>query len=168
MEKSELGIIYCDMDGVLADFLAGAEKVLGHHFNAPYQENKEKFERKNKIAQTEEFWADLPVMKDALKLWNYIDKYGANVLTAYAEWDENSKKGKIDWVKKHLHLSSMSRFHAVKREDKEKYATSSGKKNVLIDDYEKNIKEFENAGGIGIHHINTKVTIMKLKELGFR
>jgi len=167
MTKIDYGTIYCDMDGVLVDFLKGAEKVVGHPFDAPYQSKKEKFERKYKIAQTEGFWANLPIMKDAMRLWNYIDKYNAQILTAYADWDENSKKGKVDWVEKHLHLP-LNRFHAVSREEKKHYALSGKKKNILIDDYEKNIKEFNAAGGIGIHHVNVRVTIMKLKELGFK
>jgi FMN phosphatase YigB (HAD superfamily) len=167
MIKHNYGIIYCDMDGVLVDFLGGAEKVLGHAFEAPYQDKKEKFERKYKIAQTEDFWANLPLMKNSMTLWNYINKYNAHILTAYADWDDNSRKGKRDWVEKHLHLP-LNRFHAVARDEKKDYATSGNKQNILIDDYEKNIKEFNAAGGIGIHHVNIRVTIRKLKELGFK
>ena len=87
-------------------------------------------------------------------------------MTAYAEWDPASKAGKEDWVQEHLKLP-LQRFHAVKREEKKNYAMSGDKPNILIDDYEKNIVEFNAAGGIGIHHVNAKVTIMKLKELGY-
>ena len=31
----------------------------------------------------------------------------------------------------------------------------------------KNVEEFKNAGGIGIHHINAASTIRKLKKLGY-
>lgn len=154
------------MDGVLVDFLKGAEKVLGHPFEGSYNDKKEKFMRKHKLAQTEDFWANLPPMKDYQVLWNHINKHKAHILTAYAEWDPDSKEGKIDWVNKYLHIP-MSRFHAVKREEKKHFAMTSGKPNILIDDYEKNIREFNAAGGHGIHHVNVKVTIMKLKELGY-
>ena len=42
------------------------------------------------------------------------------------------------------------RINLVKRQDKKKYAVIDGVQNVLIDDYLKNIKEWESAGGIGI------------------
>jgi hypothetical protein len=164
--KENIGIIYCDMDGVLVDFLAGAEKVLGHHFDAPYNDKKDKIARKAKIASHDNFWADLPPMKDFKTLWKVIDKYDAHILTAYAEWDSSSIEGKKLWVKKHLNLP-MDRFHAVKREEKQDYTKDGDKKNILIDDYIKNIKEFDNADGIGIHHVSARVSLLKLRELGF-
>ena len=39
--------------------------------------------------------------------------------------------------------------------------------NVLVDDHTKNIREWEEMGGIGIHHTSAERTIAKLKELGF-
>jgi len=54
------------------------------------------------------------------------------------------------------------------RSDKQKYATTNGKPNVLIDDYIKNINEWEAKGGIGIHHTNVSKTISELKRLGFK
>ena len=59
------------------------------------------------------------------------------------------------------------RINLVKRQDKKKYAVIDGVQNVLIDDYLKNIKEWESAGGIGIHHINAQTSINSLKKLGF-
>ena len=41
------------------------------------------------------------------------------------------------------------------------------KKNILIDDYIKNVREFTQAGGIGIHHTSTSQTLSELKKLGF-
>ena len=59
------------------------------------------------------------------------------------------------------------RINLVKREDKQKYAMSDGVANILIDDYIKNIREWEAQGGIGIHHTSAKNTINSLKKLGF-
>jgi 5'(3')-deoxyribonucleotidase len=169
MKNENYGIIYCDMDGVLVDFLKGAEHALGHPFEAPTRDAKEKEMRKNHIENIPHFWQTLPEMAGAQSLWSKIDKYEAHILTAYAEWDRNSKAGKEIWVKKHLGLTDMSRFNAVLRHQKQDYAVSkNGKPNILIDDYIKNIKEFEAAGGVGIHHVSAKVTILKLKQLGFR
>ena len=43
-----------------------------------------------------------------------------------------------------------------------------GSSNILIDDYIKNIKEFNAKGGIGIHHTDTGKTLRELKNLGFK
>ena len=44
----------------------------------------------------------------------------------------------------------------------------NGKPNILIDDYVKNIKEWEAKGGIGVHHTDVSKTVGKLKRLGFK
>lgn len=171
MQTEKLGTIYCDMDGVLADFMKGAHDVLGHAFddkdlnkmNPNHKQNT-----RDKVAKHPGFWEDLPLMPGALQLWKFINKYNAHILTAYPSWDPGGKKGKRIWVKKHLNNLPDERFHAVQRAEKQDYAKTDGKPNILIDDYIKNIKEFEAAGGIGIHHIDAETTISKLKKLGFR
>ena len=59
-------------------------------------------------------------------------------------------------------------INLVLRSQKQKYATTGGKANVLIDDYIKNIKEWESKGGIGIHHTSVPKTIGELKKLGYK
>ena len=54
------------------------------------------------------------------------------------------------------------------RAQKQAYAQTDGKPNVLIDDYIKNIKEWEDKGGIGIHHTAVPKTLNELKRLGFK
>jgi hypothetical protein len=56
----------------------------------------------------------------------------------------------------------------VLRAQKASFAQTDGKPNVLIDDYIKNIKEWENKGGIGIHHTAVPKTLNELKRLGFK
>lgn len=171
MQTEKYGIIYCDMDSVLVDFMKGAHDVLGHPFDDKdlnKMDPNHKQNVRNKVAKHPEFWENLPPMHDAMQLWKFINKYDAHILTAYPSWDPDGKKGKRIWVKKHLGNLPDERFHAVRREEKQDYAKSDGKPNILIDDYIKNIEEFNRAGGIGIHHTDTESTISKLKKLGFR
>jgi len=44
----------------------------------------------------------------------------------------------------------------------------NGKSNLLIDDYIKNIHEWEAMGGIGVHHTSPSNTLAELKRLGFK
>jgi 5'(3')-deoxyribonucleotidase len=164
MEASndDLPEIYCDMDQVLCDFMKGADKALGSSF---VQADKD--ERWNKINQTKGFWENLEWMPGAKRLYQFIEKYDPYVLSAYSGRDPSSKNGKMKWLTKNTNWKK-SRINLVIRSHKQKYATTDGKPNVLIDDYKKNIMEWESKGGIGIHHTEVSKTIAKLKRLGYK
>jgi 5'(3')-deoxyribonucleotidase len=164
MEASndDLPEIYCDMDQVLCDFMKGADKALGSSF---VQADKD--ERWNKINQTKGFWANLEWMPGAKRLYQFIEKYDPYVLSAYSGRDPSSKNGKMKWLTKNTNWKK-SRINLVVRSHKQKYATTDGKPNVLIDDYKKNIMEWESKGGIGVHHTEVSKTIANLKRLGYK
>ena len=164
MEASndDLPEIYCDMDQVLCDFMKGADKALGSSFV-----QADKKIRWNKINQTKGFWANLEWMPGAKRLYQFIEKYDPYVLSAYSGRDPSSKNGKMKWLTKNTNWKK-SRINLVLRSHKQKYATTDGKPNVLIDDYKKNIVEWESKGGIGIHHTEVSKTIAKLKRLGYK
>lgn len=165
MQTEKMSTIYCDMDGVLADMMKGARGLLGHEYD---DKSYDKKETRKKLNDQKDFWEKLPLMPGAMQLWKFINKYNAHILTAYPTWDVNGKKGKLDWARKHLTNITDEKFHAVLRANKRDYAKTGNRPNILIDDYIKNIIEFDNAGGIGIHHIDAETTISKLKKLGFR
>ena len=63
-------------------------------------------------------------------------------------------------------MTNSSKINLVRRKEKKLFARK-GKPSILIDDYEKNVREFIANGGKGIHHTNTSKTIAELKRLGF-
>jgi 5'(3')-deoxyribonucleotidase len=164
MEASndDLPEIYCDMDQVLCDFMKGADKALGSSFV-----QADKKIRWDKINQTKGFWENLEWMPGAKRLYQFIEKYDPYVLSAYSGRDPSSKNGKMKWLTKNTNWKK-SRINLVIRSHKQKYATTDGKPNVLIDDYKKNIVEWESKGGIGIHHTEVSKTIANLKRLGYK
>ena len=89
------------------------------------------------------------------------------MLSAYTARDPSSKNGKMKWLNKHTKFSK-SKINLVRRADKQKFAMTDGKPNVLIDDYLKNIKEWKAKGGIGIHHTNVSKALAELKRQGFK
>tara|TARA_Y100001963_G_C6711440_1_gene414469 strand:+ start:388 stop:903 length:516 start_codon:yes stop_codon:yes gene_type:complete len=160
---SGLPEIYCDLDQVLVAFLKGAEKAIGGDFAS-----MDKDERWSKINQTKGFWANLDWMPGAKKLYQMIAKYNPHVLSAYSNRDPNSKVGKMKWLSKNTKFKRAN-IHLVMRSQKKAYAKNiDGEPNVLIDDYIKNINEWEAKGGIGIHHTDVSKTIAELKKLGFK
>ena len=73
----------------------------------------------------------------------------------------------MKWLKKNTKFKR-GNIHLVLRSQKKDYATTDSKPTVLVDDYIKNIKEWEAKGGIGVHHTDVSKTISILKGLGFK
>jgi 5'(3')-deoxyribonucleotidase len=160
--NEDLPEIYCDLDQVLVDLMKGADAAVGGSFIT-----HDKDERWKIINQTKGFWENLDWMPGARRLYQFIKRYDTHILSAYAARDPNSQVGKMKWLKKNTKIDK-AHINLVKRADKKKYATRDGKQCLLIDDYLKNIQEWETAGGIGIHHTNISKTLAELKRLGFK
>ena len=135
--------IYCDMDGVLADFVKFTTEHLGHPFKDKYW-----------TELPENMFAILPPMQDAHQLWRFIGKYNPFILTAVTRQNEsrgpiadNEPDDKKKWMKKHFRVSE-DKVYAVKRINKSNFAKDGRDKrpNLLIDDHVKNIEAFKKAG----------------------
>ena len=107
-------------------------------------------------------------MQGGKQLWSYISKHDPHILSAYVEenFDPNCIPGKKAWLRKNVNMVNPQKVNLVKRREKKLFA-KRGKPAILIDDYEKNIRDFNMSGGIGIHHTSTSKTIQQLKRLGF-
>ena len=160
--NEDLPEIYCDLDEVLVDFMRGANAAVGGNFV-----KMDKDERWNKVNQTKGFWGNLGWKPNAKRLHSFIIKYNPHVLSAYTGRDPTSKIGKMKWLKKNANFKR-GNIHLVLRSQKKDFATTDEKPNILIDDYDKNIREWEAKGGIGIHHTDVGKTISELKRLGFK
>ena len=163
VSTEDLPSVYCDMDMVLCNFMKAADNAVGGSF---VQADKE--DRWKKINQVKHFWSDLEWMPGAKRIHQMIIKYDAHILSAYSGKDPSSKNGKMKWLSKNTAFKR-GNIHLVMRSQKQAYAMDSdGEPNILIDDYIKNIKEWEAKGGIGIHHTSVPKTLNELKGLGFK
>ena len=162
--KETLPHVYLDMDGVIVNLEKGAFKVHGKQLS-----DVQRPERWDKISDTKEFWKDLEWMPGSKKLWNFLKPYKPSIMSAYAKSEPNSAKGKEEWLKKNVEKLPRSRINLVMRSDKQRFARDGRTQapNILIDDHEKNIREWESKGGIGIHHTSVERTIARLKEICF-
>ena len=162
----QLPRIYCDMDGVLCDFKKHAEKVTG--VSIAKWSTMSKSDKWGPIKEDRYFWSTMPWMAGGKQLWNFISMYKPHILSAYVEesFDPNCIPGKRAWLRKNVGMQNPQKVNLVKRREKKLFA-KRGKPAILIDDYEKNIRDFTMSGGIGIHHTNTSKTIQQLKRLGF-
>ena len=166
VSRGTLPEIFLDGDGVVADFDKGAAKAMDRPFGGRLDNNKITQDDWGVIMKTPKFWLNLPVLSDGIRVYKFIKKYRINILSAAPGGYPGAAEEKTKWVKKHLGSIS-GKVHIVKRADKIKFAIANGIPNILIDDFDKNIREWETAGGIGIHHTSAKMTIKRLKELGF-
>jgi len=143
--------LYVDMDGVLTDFDGHVLRHFGQH---PDKLGDELYKL---LAQTPEFFATIPWMKDGKKLWNEVKKFKPTILTSPTN-DLHCKKGKMAWISQHL--GKYTPF--ILERDKFKYATPHS---ILIDDSEKKVVPFRQHGGRAILHKNTAQTLKELRNM---
>ena len=157
--NQEMYQIYCDMDGVLADFEKQFERHTGHKVKGFQTKNgKDAFWAEIQTHGVK-FWSDIPWMSDGKTLWKYIKKFNPSILSAPSQAEE-SKIGKTQWVKKNI---GNVKLILIRSSEKQKYANQYA---ILIDDYERNIQRWKSTGGIAILHTSTANTIAQLKKLG--
>lgn len=154
--------LYCDMDGVLADFDLGFERVMGYPI-PPRQERHdwtdEEWGRLYNAAPN--FFRELPLMPDALELWAYILPHSPTILTGIPKEVSTSGNQKVEW--------SAEKFGAKQpiiccRSSEKFFHCHRG--DILIDDWEKHRQLWEDAGGFWITHNSARETIAALKGLG--
>lgn len=149
--------IFCDMDGVLVDFDKGYHKLTGEHLTGEHRSDDNFWDPIN--AAGYDFWANLEWMSDGQELWNHIQPYTPQILSAPSRQTE-SRVAKHDWVSRELPGTQLLLRSAKHKKD---FAAPN---HILIDDRLDNIEGWVNAGGIGVHHKSTKETIKQLKKLG--
>ncbi len=150
--------LFLDCDGVLADFDRGARQVLGaapRQFEAAH--GLPEFWRR--LARTPDFYATLPLMPDAMQLYQAVGHLNPVILTGCprGQWAQAQKER---WVRRHFPGVRLITCMAA---DKRRYANNG---DVLVDDTLKYRHLWEQAGGIFVHHTSAKATVECLKQLG--
>lgn len=151
--------VYLDCDGVLADFDAGAERVLGMHPEA-FQARFGAGRFWAALARAEGFFEHLPLMADARVLYEAVRALDPVILTGLprGNWAEPQKRR---WAERHFPgVPLIATSAALKREH-----CHPG--DALVDDRDRYRNLWEGAGGHFIHHRDAESSIAALAELGF-
>lgn len=170
--------VFVDLDGVLANFKAGANKafktILGLDWVYDEQQYKQDQSYRDLMwdtlhrYQTEhgaEIWFELDPMIDAYVLWDHVSRHpGTEILTATGKPKYNAANQKTRWVDKFIAPNVPMNF-SERGVDKYTFAQPH---HVLIDDTHRNIVAWQKAGGIGILHKSAADTIETLKMLGVK
>ena len=147
--------LYLDCDGVLADFDKGATAVLGLPPRA--------FEKRHglgrfwqKLATAPDFYFGLPLMPDAMELFDAVKHLDPIILTGLprGNWAADQK---VRWAAQYFPgtkiITTMAR-------DKRNHAKEG---DVLVDDQDRHRGLWEEAGGVFILHKSAKQSIEALK-----
>ena len=150
--------LFLDCDGVLADFDAGAKKVLGGLSPREFEARYSKGEFWKRLARAKDFYATLPLMPDAQILFDAVAHLRPTILTGLplGTW---AAPQKLKWAEKHFPgtpvITCMAR-------DKYKYMKPG---DVLVDDRADHRAKWEDAGGIFIHHENAWASLDELARI---
>ena len=148
--------LYLDCDGVLADFDRGATAILGMKPKAfEHRHGLGKFWQK--LAQAPDFYFSLPLLPDAMQLFNAVKHLDPIILTGLprGNWAADQK---MRWAAEHFPGVRMITCMA---RDKRNHAREG---DVLVDDMEKYRHLWEQAGGIFVHHRSAAESIEALRE----
>ena len=162
--KSE-PIVYVDMDGTLADFFGEVAKREGAK---TWRDAHRIKDRVDQVAREPGFFEDLRPLPNAGKLiFNVLKLAGSYcILSAPLQREiEQSSEEKTEWLHRHLHRHPPQEI--IFAVQKEHYARQAdGTPNILIDDFDTNIRLWEANGGIGILYEDSNVdkAIKKLRH----
>ena len=146
------------MDGVLANFNKGVIDLL--HLKPINQSDPFDYKKTNalyaKMRTVDHYYDKLEPIQEAVDLLlELYEKYGDDVqiLTAIPKPHRGiitAPEDKINWTKRLI--SDKIKINICYRAEKANFCT--GVDCILIDDYDKNIKEWETLGGTGILYTN--------------
>ena len=155
--------IFVDCDGVLADFDKAAEKLLGMPARA-FEDEHGSDEFWRRIGESERFYRNLDLMPEAEFLMDSLRHKDPIILTGspaqlrwYAYIDKNDwAREKFGKNQKVIICQSKNKFMFAEPGD------------VIIDDWPKHRKSWEDVGGIWIPYENDAVEIVKrLRDEGY-
>ena len=160
--------VYLDMDGVLADFFGGVEKMYGVEHWKELTNDKTKDLKKEVIDRITgtDFFATLPKFQSADALIDMVKKFTGgkfSINTSPLRGDhENSAKYKKIWISNNIEQPD----EIVVTGRKESYAKEKGTgvPNILIDDRPVNIQRWQGAGGYGILYQANRDSLTKVKD----
>ena len=153
--------IYLDMDGVLVDFIRQVEKYDFFRKDKP-----DKVDWKKVKAMGPVFWSEMdwmPGAEDAFKKLQVIEKNKGIDLYILSSIDfTEGIEGKKNWISQHTCLEPEKLILVKEPEDKAEYA---GPDAVLVDDRDKSLIPFKNAGGKTIKFKDWDSTIKEIEKL---
>ena len=157
--------IYFDMDGVIADFNKGIKELCGLEPMAQGDRDEERTTQMwSAVKAVPHFYLKLDPIPEGMELFSVLYDLrpdDVEILTAQPKPKRNIETAELDkrlWCEQYLPMIPVNVSY---RSEKQNYANG----NILIDDFDENIEEWESQGGTGILFTNKDEVLEKLKEL---
>lgn len=153
--------LFCDMDGVLADFDTGYAKIFGRSIPRlnSFDNDGHDVDWRG-IAAYKDFYLTLPPMADMKELWSGIAPFNPIILTGIPSSVTAAADNKKAWVRKHLGSDVEVRCCASKEK-----CLHAKPGDILIDDWEKYKALWEKQGGVWITHTSAQDTLRQLRMI---
>ncbi len=153
--KTDIGIAYLDLDGVIAWLDKGVAEYNNISLTTQDAAGWDNTYWHNVLdnANISKFFSELDFMPNGKNLIGWFQRHHLpfEFLTRPVR-EPNTEaciKGKTMWLRR----QGLNNIPVIFERDKEKYAIDkNGKPNILIDDHSGNIQKWNDAGGIGIHY----------------
>lgn len=145
--------LYVDLDSTLTDFDRQLAKILGEPVKKDWGNNPRVWSAIDRAGT--KFWSTMRWLPGSDRLWDELKKFEPTILSSPSR-HQSSIDGKKEWLRDNL-----PGVPFIIEQEKEKYAAPDA---ILVDDREKNIKKWEEKGGIGILHKSVPETLIKLAD----
>lgn len=154
------------MDGVLADFDRGVKELASiEPLDQATKTDADDDKMWEAIKEVSNFYDKLELMPGALEMFNTLsEKYDVEILSGIPKPKRGiltAGEDKANWA--HRLLSVDLPVNIVYREEKKNYVT--GPDCILIDDLEKNIREWNECGGTGILYKSAEQVLCEIKRI---
>ena len=149
--------LYLDCDGVLADFDRGAAELLG----IPPRQFAKRYglpEFWRRLARHPDFYGALPLMPDAMELFDAVRHLDPVILTGLPRGNWAAPQ-KIRWAAEHF---PGTRIITCLAADKRRHAREG---DILVDDTDRYRDLWTGAGGTFVHHRDARSTVEALRQI---
>lgn len=150
--------LYLDLDGLFADFDGRIRKLTGRW---PWEISRGYLWAT--VAKDDRFYYQLELYPESIQLWEFCKKHDPWFLTG-APSMKSATVDKQDWTSLKFGDYWKARTIVLPKKDKPKYAKSNA---ILVDDTQKNLSAWAEAGGIAVWHAGREhydQTLTWLKE----
>ncbi len=158
-------LVFIDMDGVVSDFDLHILRTYGHPMDTMSREMKDRFWDAGCVARR--YFANSPPILEGITLVKRLESMGVPLSFLTSTGGElqhiDIAKQKLDFLHRH-DLGHLPVAFATGTKSKASFASS---KTILIDDREKVVTAFEEAGGRAILFSPDRVSVIESVVLGW-
>jgi 5'(3')-deoxyribonucleotidase len=155
--------VYVDLDGVLAAFDQEYARLTGLHWYAQHDLTKE--EKWALLYPFPDFFLNLPWTPGAKQMWDYLQPFEPSILSAASSHMPQSRGHKFQWCERELGLVGDRVIIVDNGIEKQHYCTPG---DVLVDDFDLNIIQWEKKGGIGVRFTDAHKALHELQQITVR